>query len=338
MDFDNSRHCVIFLIFFAFNLSFFGCIKSTDPCHKDQIGFDICEPVCVSQVGLSILRVTFNHVLISSECVKEAHLSYWLSNSSRNNAIDVKLLKSEVWKQDCTLSAVNNNHVVSTSNHRFNQNVKEIHISKNKFSVRTVQNDKYLYLHGLNIGAAYTLQLNIILKDGINGRTQFLSQPTWVILSIEEWLQDNGLIGNINQALCCQPRNRLYHLDDINGYCERTTSKEKGGSFNFNTFLLSLLIFILLVVVIVNMIFHLKKLALDRRWYQNHRVETGEVAFKYISEPEELHPDMLALPVSGGSTMNRTLLKNSTITIRLPPHGEELLIEELKSRLTRQSI
>ena len=126
----------------TFNLSFFSCIKSTDLCHKDQIGFDICEPVCVSQVGLSILRVTFNHVLISSECVKEAHLSYWLSNSSRNNAIDVKLLKNEVWKQDCTLSAINNNHVVSISNHRSNQNVEERNISKNKLSVRTVQNDK----------------------------------------------------------------------------------------------------------------------------------------------------------------------------------------------------
>ena len=85
------------------------------------------------------------------------------------------------------------------------------------------------------------------------------------------------------------------------------------------------------------MIFHLKKLVLDRRWYQNSRVESGEVAFKYITEPEEIHPDMLAT-LSRNSTMNRTLLKNSTITIRLPPHGEELLVEELKSRLSRQSI
>ena len=332
MDLDNSRHSAIFLIFCVFNLSFFGYIKSTDPCQKEQIGFNICESPCVSQVGLSILRVTFNNFLVSSKCVKEAHLSYWLTNSSRNNAIDVKLINNEVWKQDCTLSGVKNNNIISQSK----QHVKEKHNLNSKVGVRMVKQDKYIYLHGLNIGAAYTLQLNVILNNGINGRTQFLSQPTWIILTIEEWLKENGLIGSIYQGRCCEPRRMMYHLDNFNGYCVRTASEGEEGS-NFNTFLLSLLIFLLLVIVIVNMIFHLKKLALDRRWYQNSRVESGEVAFKYISEPDEIHTDTLAT-LSRNNTMSQTLLKNSTITIRLPPHGEELLIEELKSRLTRQSI
>ena len=332
MDLDNSRHSAIFLIFCVFNLSFFGYIKSTDPCQKEQIGFNICESPCVSQVGLSILRVTFNNFLVSSKCVKEAHLSYWLTNSSRNNAIDVKLINNEVWKQDCTLSGVKNNNIISQSK----QHVKEKHNLNSEVGVRMVKQDKYIYLHGLNIGAAYTLQLNVILNNGINGRTQFLSQPTWIILTIEEWLKENGLIGSTNQGRCCEPRSMMYHLDDFNGYCVRTASEGEEG-FNFNTFLLSLLIFLLLVIVIVNMIFHLKKLALDRRWYQNSRVESGEVAFKYISEPDEIHTDTLAT-LSRNNTMSQTLLKNSTITIRLPPHGEELLIEELKSRLTRQSI
>ena len=336
MDFHNPRHSAILLILCTFNLSFFRYIKTTDPCQDEQIGYNICEPVCVSQVGLSILRVTFNNFLVTSECVKEAHLSFWLTNSSRNSAIDVKLVNNDVWKQDCTLTAVNNNNVISNSNHQFTSHIKEKHKSKNKVDIRMAKQDRYIYLHGLNIGGAYTLQLNVILKSGINGRTQFLSQPTWIMLSIEEWLKENGLIRNINQGRCCKPRSRLYHLDDTNGYCIRTTTKQE-EVFNFNTFLLSLLIFLLLIVVIVNMIFHLKKLVLDRRWYQNSRVESGEVAFKYITEPEEIHPDMLAT-LSRNSTMNRTLLKNSTITIRLPPHGEELLVEELKSRLSRQSI
>ena len=335
MAFNNSRRSAIFLVICVFNLSFFGYIKSSDPCQKEQIGFNICESPCVSQVGLSILRVTFNNFLVSSECVKEAHLSYWPTNSSRNNAIDVKLISNEVWKQDCTLSEVNKNKIISNSKQQFISHVKE-HNLNSKLGVRRVKQDKYIYLHGLNIGGAYTLQLNVILNNGIYGRTQFLSQPTWIILTIEEWLKENGLIGNINQGRCCEPRKMMYHLDDINGYCARTALKQQEG-FNFNTFLLSLLIFLLLVIVIVNMIFHLKKLALDRRWYQNSRVESGEVAFKYISEPDEIHPDILA-PLSRNNTMSQTLLKNSTITIRLPPHGEELLIEELKSRLTRQSI
>lgn len=241
-----------------------------------------------------------------------------------------------MWKQDCTLSEVNKNKIISNSKQQFISHVKEEHNLNSKLGVRRVKQDKYIYLHGLNIGGAYTLQLNVILNNGIYGRTQFLSQPIWIILTIEEWLKENGLIGNINQGRCCEPRSMMYHLDDINGYCVRTASKQEEG-FNFNTFLLSLLIFLLLVIVIVNMIFHLKKLALDRRWYQNSQVESGEVAFKYISEPDVIHPDILA-PLSRNNTMSQTLLKNSTITIRLPPHGEELLIEELKSRLTRQSI
>ena len=83
------------------------------------------------------------------------------------------------------------------------------------------------------------------------------------------------------------------------------------------------------------MVFHLKKLLVDRTRYRASRIKSAEVSFKNLTT-EEMHPDILMS--SRGNTMNHSLQKHSTITIRLPSYGEELLFEALKSRLTRQSI
>ena len=162
----------------------------------------------------------------------------------------------------------------------------------------------------------------------------FSSRQVKISLSTEELFKEAGFIGNVKQGSCCNVKNLQYILDENKGECVRErTSKEKG--FNINTFLLCLLIFLLLFIVIANMMFHLKKLLVDRRCYRTSRIESAEVIFKTMNT-EEMHPDILMS--SRGNTMNQSLLKQSTITIRLPPHGEELLFEELKSRLTRQSI
>ena len=330
-----NRYPAILVLLWVMKLCSLSYINTTDPCQEEQIRLNICESPCVVQVGLSILRVTFNDFLVNSECVKRSSINYWLANSSKSNGIELELENNEVWKQDCTYSGRNIKNFMS-SQHGNVVKLKPkrmIEVEKDNY-FRILKNHKYTYLHGLKIGGTYLLQLKINLNKNIRGRMDFSSRRVKITLSTEHLFNEDGLIGNVNQGSCCNVRNLQYILDESKGECVGETILEENG-FNFNTFLLCLLIFLLLVIVIINMIFHLKKLLVDRRGYHTSRIQSAEVSFKNLNS-EEIHPDILMS--SRGNRMNQSLLKHSTITIRLPPHGEELLFEELKSRLTRQSI
>lgn len=331
-----NRYLAILGLLWVMKLCSLRYINATDPCQKEQLYSNICESPCVTQVGLSILRVTFNDFFVNSECIKKSSISYWMVNGNQSTAIEVELENNEVWKQDCTYSGRKIKHYMSSAHQNFvKPKPKRIIEVVKEQSFRIIRNHKYTYLQGLKIGGTYLLQLKISLNKSIRGRKDFSSLQVRINLSTEELFKKAGFIGNVNQGNCCNVRNLPYFLDESKGECVREiTLKEKG--FNINTFLLFLLIFLLLFIVIINMIFHLKKLLVDRRRYHNTRsIESTEVFFKNMN-PEEMHPDILMS--SRCNTMNPSLLKHSTITIRLPPHGEELLFEELKSRLTRQSI
>ena len=341
MDVNIIRYPHIFLLCCVITLCFPNYAKANEEstCQKEQIRFNICDSPCVAQVGLKILRATFNNFLINSECVERASIIYWLTNSSKNSALEVTLDNNDVWKQDCTFSRqIKSNLPTKTPESRVRQN-KGVYNLQKEASFRTVSNDKYTYLHGLTIGGRYSMQFKIKLSQGIDGRTEFFSRQERITLSIDGVFKEDGMVGNVNQGSCCKVRSTQYILDVLNGECkiQKSTKRE---DYNINTFLLSLLIFLLLAFVVLNMIFHLRKLIIDRRWYQSRRTDSAQVSFKNFN-PEEIHPDILLS--SRHNTMphrnhQSTLMKNSTITIRLLPHGEELLIEELKSRLSRQSI
>ena len=52
------------------NLGSISFVNATNPCENEQFYLNICESPCVTQVGLSILRVTFNSFFVDSEWKK----------------------------------------------------------------------------------------------------------------------------------------------------------------------------------------------------------------------------------------------------------------------------
>ena len=330
----------IMLICVVIKIYFFSHIKASYICQKDQLLSKVCESPCITQVGLSVVRVTFSDFLVNSECVKTTFITYWKSNTTHYNPIDVQLDNRDVWKQDCTYGMQKTNNFISQPQVKPTKQSKEIPNLGSKHIVDMDTNDKYMYLHGLSIGETYSFKLRIELNKGVDSRTEFSSPQDTITLTSNRTFKDDGLVGNVNQGSCCDVRSMPYVLNKDNGECMLKVSPYQ-DTFSLNTFMFSLLIFCLLVVVVANMIFHFKKFLTDRRYYQTSRIDAAEVSFKYTNQ-EEMHPDILMSTHRDTNqryhTMNESLVKHSTITIRLPPHNDDFLIEELKSRLTRQSI
>ena len=116
-------------------------INATKSCQKEQLYFNICESPCVTQVGLSILRVTFNDFFVNSECIKKSSISYWMVNGSKSTEVEVEIENNEVWKQDCTYSGRKFQDFMSSKPKRI------MEVEKEQYS-RILKNHKYTYLHG----------------------------------------------------------------------------------------------------------------------------------------------------------------------------------------------
>ena len=336
----------VLLSYMVIRMCFFEHIKAIDPCQDEHILSNICESPCVAQVGLSIVRVTINNFHANSKCVETASILYWKTNSSKTMATEVRLNDVDAWRQDCTYGIYQNNKRQLAMKNKINtaKQAKDASSTLREMVPPKKANGKYTYLHGLAIGGEYYFKLKIQLTSNFGGRSIFYShQDTISLSSSTKLFKDDGLVGNVNQGSCCNMQSSFQYLvNKWDGECILKPHPHQ-SDHSANTFMLFLLIFILLAIVIVNMVFHFKKLLMDRRYYQRSRIENAEVAFMSIdTEDQQQHPDILAPNYQ--NNLNETLLRNSTITIRLPPNYEhnsrsqELLFEELKNRLSTQSI
>ena len=115
--------CVVLLLCFFNLLESYYSEKSKlyDSCREYYNMLTFCESPCVVQVGLSVVRVTFNKYIVNEECVKEASIVYWISNSTEESANEMILNNfEEIYPKDCTYHR--NNH--------FNFKIREQVIAK----------------------------------------------------------------------------------------------------------------------------------------------------------------------------------------------------------------
>ena len=307
-------------------------------CQNDQIRLKFCESPCVVQVGLSIVRVTFDNYLVKRECVPKAFITYWLTNSTEDTAQEIALDNQVVWKQDCTYHRHYAKNITAQTQLKLAQDPQSIKASKNISYIRPVENDnRYIYLDGLTTGETYSIKTNVKLTRKMGGKwvkwVEFSSLTSEITLSNDESFKGDGLVGHVNQGRCCEIRNRTYLIDKRNGECMLHTSLPP-DELNLNTYIIYFFI-VLVVIFIIIVIFTLNSIAKNRRCNQIARYETAEVSFK-STDPDEIYQEV---SLSNQSiSMIHKLLKSPTVQLRLPPDGEELVFEELKTRLKRRSI
>ena len=320
-----------FLVIYSYS----DTVETVYSCKGGNDVLTFCESPCVVQVGLSVVRVTFNKFLVHQECVKKAAIIYWTVNGTKDAENQLVLDNFEqIYPKDCTYH---------TNDLTFSMMQRHFHLSKEMPTVGTkdfkyeqkVQNDnRYVYLYGLSIGGTYSIKINLTLNQSIEGRSSFSSLPANITLSTDEPFKSDGLVGHVNQGRCCDIKNLTYVIKQGTGECMLQTTFLKRQT-SVSTYIISSLSVILISVVVILILFKLYKTINARRCNGVLRCQEQEVSFKYV-DPEELYHDLsYSLELC---PLNQKLLRSPTVAIRLPPEGEELQFEELKTKLKRQSI
>ena len=327
--------CVVLLLCFFNLLESYYSEKSKlyDSCREYYNMLTFCESPCVVQVGLSVVRVTFNKYIVNEECVKEASIVYWISNSTEESANEMILNNfEEIYPKDCTYHR--NNHFNFKS--REQVNVKN-HTSTNVRSdfEKSVQNDnRYVYLYGLMSGVTYSIKTKVILKTQIRTRSVFSSLTTEISLSKNELFKSDGLVGHVNQGRCCDIRNFTYKIDSQTGECRFQLPFPEAHT-SLSTYVMTSLILTIIPIVVLGIIYKLCSSLRQRRGVQIDGYHAPEVSFHYL-DPQDVYQD-LSTP-RPYFTLNRKLLRSPTVANRLPPDGEEIEFEELNKKFKCQSI
>ena len=211
-------------------MKFLLCFASfaDDHCRTDQQVNKLCEPLCVVQVELSIVRVTFNEILIRGVCVLEANVVYWKTNNESISSKRKSLAThdAEIYSKDCTYHMHNLKVAKQKQTELLNPqehlkpptafNLKDNHATSDK---------KYIYLFGLAQGETYSFKAEVLLNQMVEGRRNFSSVETTLTLSRDSAFSTLWL-GTINQGSCCNITSITHrHSISKHGKCVQTTSR-----------------------------------------------------------------------------------------------------------------
>ena len=327
--------CVVLLLYFSTLLESYYSEKSKifDSCRDYYNMLTFCESPCVVQVGLSVVRVTFNKYIVNGECVKEASIVYWISNSTEESANEMILNNlEEIYPKDCTYHR--NNHFDFKSREQVNVKNHKSTNDRSNFE-KSVQNDnRYIYLYGLISGVTYSIKTKVILKAQIRTRSVFSSLTTEISLSKNELFKSDGLVGHVNQGRCCDIRNFTYEIEPLTGECKFQLPSPEAHT-SLSTYVMTSLIVIIIPFVVLGIMFKVCSSLRETRAVQIDGYHAPEVSFHYL-DPQDVYQD-LSTP-RPYFTLNRKLLRSPTVANRLPPDGEEIEFEELNKKLKCQSI
>ena len=314
----------------------FNSINYINCCQNERHVLIFCESPCVEQVGLSVVRVTFDKFLVKKECVKKATITYWATNSTKENAKEMALHNLEkIYPKDCTYHRNEApNFLLKKQRHR-SKKIRKFGDLEDA-SVGPVKNDnRYVYLYGLTIGETYSIQLNVKLREGIHGRFVFSSLRGEITLSTKEPFKSDGLVGHVNQKRCCEIRNVSYAIDSQNGECMHQHISSAQVDMGFSAGMITGFTFLAVLVFIIIGIRKISQIFQERRSNQVTRFESPEVSIKY-TDHDDLYQD---LSISHENAyLNLKLLKSPTMVSRLPPDGEEYQFVESRTRTKRKSI
>ena len=331
-EFQNitTHMCVVLVM-----MNFFLEVETVYSCDKDQDILKFCEAPCVVQVGLTVVRVTFNKFFVQKKCVQRAAIAYWIANETSTQPNEMVLDNYEkIYPKDCTYHRNDPQNLLLQTQYNVSEVISRV---KNYIYQEQGQNDnRYIYLDGLRIGGTYSIEAHLNLKHRIDGRSLFSSIPTNITLSTDEPFKSHGLVGHVNQGRCCDIKNNSYIIDRPSGKCKMKTSTPNTG-FNFTFYIIAFSAAVFLLSAIFMLLCAMHRSHFQVRRYNStvqYHVPEG-VSFKYV-DPEELYLDLSSSHET--CHLRQKLLKNPTVAIRLSPDGEELDFEELKPKLKRQSI
>ena len=329
----------IILLLWLCNL--LGCfysdnVNSFESCHRDYDLLTFCESPCVVQVGLSVVRVTFNKFIVETECVKEASIVYWISNETESSAKEMILNNYEkIYPKDCTYHR--NRQPYSTIRKKFrNNNITETGKRQETTFEQPVQNDnRYVYLSGLNSGENYSIKTKVIINKRIKEKSMFSSLTTKISLSMDELFSSDGLVGHVNQGRCCDLRNFTYEIEPQSGDCSFQMPFTEAQT-SISTFVMTILILITACLLALCLISKFCTTLRQRSGVQINTYQTPpEASFQYL-DPKEIYQDLSTTRPQ--FHLNKKLLRSPTVAIRLPPEGEEIEFEELNKKIKCQSI
>ena len=310
-------------------------IEHLDSCRQQLEQLTFCESPCVVQVGLSVVRVTFNKYLVKTECVKEASIVYWISNRTEESSNEMILNNHEkIYPKDCTYHKNSMFNLKGRDNLNVHNASTAYRRNLNRFETPLQNDNRYVYVYGLSAGAKYSIKTKIVLKTQIRNRSVFSSIPTEIILSKNELFQNDGLLGHVNQRRCCEIKNFTYEIEPRTGEC-RFEMPISEAHTRLSTFVMTSLVIIAVCIAVVGITIKYCITIARRRNIQIDGYNLPEVSFQYL-DSEEIYHDLST--TRRHFTLNPKLLRSPTIANRLPPDGEEIEFEELNKKFKCQSI
>ena len=228
----TTHVCVVLLM-----MNFFLEVETVYSCDKDQDILKFCEAPCVVQVGLTVVRVTFNKFFVQKKCVQRAAIAYWIANETGTRPNEMVLDNYEkIYPKDCTYHRNEPQNLLMQTQYNVSEVISRV---KNYIYQEQGQNDnRYIYLDGLIIGGTYSIEAHLNLKHRIDGRSLFSSILTNITLSTDEPFKSHGLVGHVNQGRCCDIKNNSYIIDKPSGRCKMKTSIQNTG-FNFTFYIIA---------------------------------------------------------------------------------------------------
>ena len=310
-------------------------IEHLDSCRQQIERLTFCESPCVVQVGLSVVRVTFNKYLVKTECVKEASIVYWISNRTEKSSNEMMLNNHEkIYPKDCTYHKNSMVNLKSSENYNVHYSSSADKRNLSRFETPLQNDNRYVYVYGLSAGAKYSMKTKIVLKTQFKNKSVFSSLPTEILLSKNELFQNDGLLGHVNQRRCCEIKNFTYEIKTETGEC-RFEMPISEAHTSLSTFVMTSLTIITICIVVVGITVKYCTTITQRRNIQIDGYNSPEVSFQYL-DSEEMYHDLSTM--RHHFTLNPKLLRSPTIANRLPPDGEDIEFEELNKKLKCQSI